>query len=313
MFWALFLSYFVYSSLHLEIPKHNGECLFYFKEHRKDLKYLIANYLQLAKKSIFISSFGITDKDIVHILESKSATLPVQIAFDTKENNLLPQGSNVQLFPYTKKSLMHRKVVGIDNEFLLLGSTNLTPLALKIHRNLIVCIRSKELYQAIQESRPCQTDSLSYYPLPETNKIALSILLQKLASAKQTISICMYVLTHQKIIEALIDAKNRGVHLFIYIDRGMANGVCKKTIALLQAHNIFVRTHLGGGLLHHKCALIDNSFIFGSANWTKAAFTKNDEYILFLDTLSPSQSTVIQRFFLKLHKSSLPISNLSVI
>ncbi len=295
--WLFCLSYFAYNALRIDLPKNDGEYLFYFKEEGKDLKYLVSRCLQTARESIFISSFGITDKEIGKMLAS--TPLPLKIAFDAKEKNLLPQGDNVSLFPYIKKSgLMHRKVIGIDCELLLLGSTNLTPLALKIHKNLIVCIRSKALYSAILENKFLQTDSFSYYPLPETGKVALQTLIQTIASAKHRIFICMYTFTHPKIIEALMDAYARGIDVQVYLDRGMACGTCKKASALLYP---LVKTHLGGGLLHHKCALIDNTFIFGSANWSKAAFTKNEEYLLFLPT--PPLRT-LEQFFSHLEKTS---------
>ena len=310
--WILCLSYFVYFSLSLEIPREEDDYALYFKESGKDLKYLISKCLNSAKKSIFISSFGINDKDIVRILESKAVFLPIKIAFDPKENNILPHGSNVELLTFTKQGLMHRKMVAIDDELLLFGSTNLTPLALKIHKNLVVCIRSKDLYRAIEKNLPLQKKNYSFYPLPEERDLALETLLKELNSAKNRIYICIYTFTHQELAETLISAKNRGVDVRVYIDRGMASGTCKKIITLLKQNQVLVATHLGSGLLHHKCALIDDTFTFGSTNWTKAAFFKNEEYLLFLKSLSPKELKEITRFFSYVAKSSLILSNTSV-
>ena len=79
------------------------------------------------------------DKDIVKILQTQSTHIPIKIFYDSKENNILPRGELVSVFPYKKQGLMHRKLIAIDKELLFLGSTNLTPLALKIHKNLIQC------------------------------------------------------------------------------------------------------------------------------------------------------------------------------
>jgi phosphatidylserine/phosphatidylglycerophosphate/cardiolipin synthase-like enzyme len=89
------------------------------------------------------------------------------------------------------------------------------------------------------------------------------------------------------------------------MDRGMSKGSSEKVTTALKSHNVFVRTHLGGGLLHHKCALIDNTFVFGSANWTKAAFSKNEEYLLFLESLSKKDLHEITKFFTYTEKTSM--------
>lgn len=310
--WILCLSYFIYISLSLEIPKDEDSYALYFKESGRDLKYLISQCLNSASKSIFISSFGINDKEIVRILQSKAVSLPIKIAFDPKENNILPYGNNVEFHPYKKQGLMHRKMVAIDKELLLFGSTNLTPLALKIHKNLIVCIRSKDLYQALQDNLPLQKKNYSFYPLPEEKDLAFETLLKELEAAKHRIYICIYTFTHQEIAQSLISAKKRGVDVRVYIDRGMASGTCKKIITLLKQNQVVVATHLGSGLLHHKCALIDDTFTFGSTNWTKAAFSKNEEYLLFLKSLSPKELKQVTNFFFYISKSSLILSNSSV-
>jgi phosphatidylserine/phosphatidylglycerophosphate/cardiolipin synthase-like enzyme len=310
-FWFLCLAFYIFFSLTIDLPKNQDEYSFFFKESGKDLKYLISSCLNKATKSIFISSFGITDKDIVRILESKASFLPIKIAFDPKETNLLPIGKNVELFPYAKQGLMHRKMVAIDNELLLFGSTNISSLALKVHKNLIVCIRSKELYEAIMKNQVHKKKNLSFYPLPQSKELALQALFEKLDSAKERIYLCIYTFTHKEIGEALIRAKNREVDVRVYIDRGMASGTCKKLMLYLRENNVTVFTHLGSGLLHHKCALIDDAFTFGSLNWTKAAFSKNDEYLLFLDTLSRAEQKQITTFYSYVEKSSLKLSQLS--
>ena len=311
-FWLLGLSYFIFLSIHLELPKNQDEYVLYFKESGKDLKYLITKCLNSANHSLFISSFGINDKDIVNILESKAGYIPIKIAFDPKEKTLLPSGSKVELCPYTKQGLMHRKIVAIDNELLLLGSTNLSSLALKIHKNLIVCIRSKELYSAIMENQILIKKNYTFYPLPQSKEVALAALLKELDSAKKRIYLCIYTLTHKELVDALIEAKNRGVDVRVYIDRGMSSGTSKKIVNHLKENGVFVATHLGNGLLHHKCALIDNSFSFGSTNWTKAAFLKNEEYLLFLKSLSSKEITQILKFFSYVDKSCLHLSSASV-
>ena len=311
--WLICLASFVYFSVHVKLPKDQNEFALYFKENRNDLKYLVCKLLKSAKRSIDLSSFGFNDKDIVRIIERVGEILPIHIAYDPKETNLIPDSMLIQQIPYKKQGLMHRKFVCIDEELILLGSTNLTPLALEIHRNLIFCIRSKELYSALKENRLLEASTYSFFPMPQYGKESLEKLLSAIDSAKVRIFVCMFTFTHQKLAEALVAAKDRGVDVQLFTDRGMASGTSKKIIHYLKENDVVIKTHLGSGLLHHKCAWIDDIFVFGSANWTQAAFSKNEEHLLFLNTLSLKQIHEIKRFYTSLEKSSLLISNQSSI
>jgi phosphatidylserine/phosphatidylglycerophosphate/cardiolipin synthase-like enzyme len=244
------------------------------------------------------------DPDIAHLLQLKAETIPVTVAYDPKESNLLPEGKFVRTIPYKKQGLMHRKVIGIDRDLVLLGSTNLTPLSLKIHKNMIACIRSKELYLAIIENKKLEKESYSFYPLPESGELALHKLLETFESATKRIYICIFTFTHEDIANALIKAKKRGIDVRVYIDKGSSTGTSKKIVQLLHQNQVPTFPHLGAGLLHHKCALIDTTFLFGSTNFTKAAFTKNEEHLLFLPTLSPPQLAPILSFFRHLQSST---------
>ena len=208
-FWLVCLTFFVYFSVHVELPKNEDEFTFCFKENRNDLKYLVCNLLKSAKHSINLSSFGFNDKDVVSIIERVGDVLPIHIAYDPKETNLIPESKFIQKTAYTKQGLMHRKIVGIDDELLLLGSTNLTPLALEIHRNFIFCIRSKALYSALKENRFLETSTYSFFPLPQYGKESLTTLPHAIDSAKKRIFVCMFTFTHQKIVKALVAATNK--------------------------------------------------------------------------------------------------------
>lgn len=300
-----FLALFIYTSLHLEIPTKEDCFSFYFKEQKKDLKYLLAKCIKEAKQSIYLSSFGLNDIDIIRLLEEQSNHIPIKISYDPKEKTLLPKKDHIETIPYTKGGLMHRKFIGIDKSLILIGSTNITPLALKIHKNLVVCIRSTKLYEAIESNQTIENEIYSFYPLPQSKNEALKKLLETITTAKKQIYVCMYTFTHEELAKALVDAFKRGVDVRVYMDRGMASGVSEKIANYLKSEHVFVQTHLGLGLLHHKCAFVDDTFIFGSANWTKAAFSRNEEYLLFLHRLTKKEISKISKFFTYTEKTSI--------
>ncbi len=203
---------------------------------------------------------------------------------------------------------MHRKILAIDEEFIFLGSTNLTTTGLKIHKNHWVCIKSRPLFEAIQLNKIYNEKTLSYYPIPECKKIALEMLKNKLDSAKNKILVSMYAFSNMEIAETLINAKKRGVDVEVFLDKSLSRTISKGVKMILKNHKIPVYTNLSNSLLHHKCALVDHSFIFGSANWTEAGFNKNDEYLVIIDALDKKQTKEIQNFFKKIRNSSLLIT-----
>ena len=106
--------------------------------------------------------------------------------------------------------------------------------------------------------------------------------------AHKTIRLVMFTLTHNEITSALIAAHKRGVDVRVAVDYYTARGASKKTLEQLRQAQIPVYLSQGKELLHHKWALIDGDIlIMGSANWTKAAFTKNQDFLLLLSSLRP--------------------------
>jgi phosphatidylserine/phosphatidylglycerophosphate/cardiolipin synthase-like enzyme len=96
--------------------------------------------------------------------------------------------------------------------------------------------------------------------------------------ARHRIWVAMYQLTAAPCVYALVNAQRRGVDVQLVLDRGMC---------LLPVYS-FVRRHLraahialfwagGKPLMHHKWAVIDNTILVGSANWTNRGLNKNHE------------------------------------
>lgn len=106
----------------------------------------------------------------------------------------------------------------------------------------------------------------------------------------------MFSLTHQKIIDEVINAHKRGVYVSIYLDKSMQNGRLKSKITKLIKAKVPIYIREKQGLLHHKSALVDNTFIFGSTNWSQAGFTKNEETLLILNNIDHTLKKSIQKF-----------------
>lgn len=169
-----------------------------------------------------------------------------------------------------------------------MGSANCTKASLSFHGNQIFGFCDKHLISAVLSNKSFDNENITFFLLPSEKKKAFERLCSHIEGAKDQVIISMYALTHSKIIDEIIKAYQRGVTVEVFLDKGMVKGSCKKGLLTLKKANIPLYMRAKGGLHHHKCALIDNTYIFGSLNWSSAGFTKNEETLLILSNLSKS-------------------------
>jgi phosphatidylserine/phosphatidylglycerophosphate/cardiolipin synthase-like enzyme len=141
--------------------------------------------------------------------------------------------------------------------------------------------------------------SIDAYLLPDKEKKALCHLVDLIDQSRKKIFVAIFTLTHPDLVEALIRAKKRGVGVKVAIDAYNAGGASKKAVLQLKAENIPIYVSQGWQLFHHKWALIDHHLVLGSANWTRAAFEKNRECLIFLSPLKKEQ----KKFFHNIKRS----------
>ena len=103
--------------------------------------------------------------------------------------------------------------------------------------------------------------------------------------AQATLDIAIYSINNVKIVEALRDAKGRGVKIRILIDRVQANGVGNRETTLSLKNDGFdVRIHSKNKIQHNKFAVADGVRVeTGSFNWTMPAEHSNEENCLFVN------------------------------
>lgn len=109
-------------------------------------------------------------------------------------------------------------------------------------------------------------------------------IIRKIDYAQEYIDIAMYSFTYERIAEAMIRAKNRGVKIRILIDKGQSEGRDSKYKYLLD-NGVAVIQDRHSGIMHNKIAIIDGRILFtGSYNWSKSAEERNQENLLeFID------------------------------
>ncbi len=294
---VLFDIYVVTSTVSPTLPSQKNPIVFYSNQKNTNLKQLYISAIKRAKKSFYIKTYGISDPAIIKTLRTRTQNgAQGTVLYDASASTALNRYNHPNLIcaPQKSRGLMHQKIVMLDEQTTLLGSTNLTTQSLRMHANLTIGLFSPTLASFLLNppSNRCDftlnTQKATLHLLP--SKDALAELLTLLNRAQSTIYVAMFTFTHPELIAALISAKQRGVTVKIALDRSSSYGASKKALASMKEHGIPVKVNRGAELLHHKWALIDHKILaIGSANWTKAAFKKNEDCLLLLYDLNKQQ------------------------
>ncbi len=281
---------------------HDGIITTYSTEQDGDLTQLFVQSILGAKDSIHCLNYAIRDKQIIQALNTAAERgINVEVVYDptASKGAFSKFSTHVKQKRYEGNGLMHMKLLAIDNEVAFLGTANFTRASLAHHANTVLCITHPGIAALIQEkvkAFPYAVSSRSHsFTLPNVElqfaflpeyKGAADEVKKLLRSAKKTIDVAMFTFTRRDFAKELIDAKKRGVSVNVRLDSGSMKGTSKIIAQYLKKGGVSVEKGVSTGLYHHKLALIDKkTWIIGSANWTKSAFGRNDEYLLFLKRL----------------------------
>jgi phosphatidylserine/phosphatidylglycerophosphate/cardiolipin synthase-like enzyme len=117
-------------------------------------------------------------------------------------------------------------------------------------------------------------------------------LVSLIGEAKSTLDIAIYSLTHPDIVQAIKDAKARGVVVRVITDKIQASGKSQtEALKILGSAGIPTMINSHSGLMHLKVTLVDNKIATsGSYNYSKAASTVNDEVLIVMRNESIAKS-----------------------
>lgn len=280
----------IYIALRLPtLPSQNRPFCTYSNHMRDDLKQVVLHAIKQAKRTIWMQIYALTDHDVLALLKEKEAEGVQVTLFYDQTASLALNRHFLHAFPVQCTGLMHRKILIIDKAYVFIGTANLTTSSLSFHHNVIMGCYHPEFAKIIQLGHQLDTiihlqnNVLEWFFLPDFEGKALYRLKMMIQQAKKEIIIAMFTLTHPEILEELIAAKNRNVAVTVIIDGYSAKGASKEAIKTLLTHQISVHMSQGKELLHYKLASFDDEHIvMGSANWTKHAFTNNQDCLIIL-------------------------------
>lgn len=298
-----FVAWFIDHALHHTTPPElNQAPRLYSNQIRDDLRLYFANAIDGAKKSVVVSVYTMTDPVIIASLRRKAKEgVPVTVISDATTANGLKEklGSHINVDLKFIKGIMHRKILVVDGEQVWIGSANMTTESLRMHGNLVIGLVDPQVAHFIEENLfqngypyqrfnyQGQEVEISFQPQDREGMYRIE---QLIRSAKKSVKIAMFTWTNKDLAQAVIDVRKRGIDVQVVMDRQQASSASGKIAALLQKRDIPVRLSNGPGLLHHKFVYIDGTILeSGSANWTRAAFTQNEEVFVILRNLTVEQ------------------------
>lgn len=299
--WSLL--YITGSFKEIELPQPDKKPLLYANQLHDNLKNGYLSAIKSAKESIVLIIYSLSDPDIIHALQAAGERgVAVKVICDGNAT-YKKLGKAIDVKKIYKKGLMHQKILVIDSKQIWLGSANMTEESLLLHGNLVTAFYSPEMARFINDKSQAshtflvanQRIDLSF--LPE-DVLGAKKIVDLIRSAKKTIKVAMFTFTREDFTDELIKAKNRGVDVQVVIDRRAALGAGVKVYQKLLENHLNPILSEGDGLLHHKFLYIDDTILVnGSANWTKAAFNKNDDCFLILYDLTQEQQDVMNRLW----------------
>lgn len=301
-------------------PQSGSPPQIYSNQLDGDLTHTFINAIDSAKKSVLLLVYTLTDQKIIAALRDKSRQgVDVKVVCDATASPYVDSklGSKVDTIRRFGPGIMHLKILVIDDEITWIGSANMTGDSLRLHGNLVIGVDNPLIAQFVANKAKTLKEEGSGPPsyaqafnsggqlmelwfLPDNREASLKIK-SLIRSAKKTIRIAMFTWTRQDFAKALIDAVNRGIDTEVVIDYYQGKGASENIVKFLKSNGVNVRISRGGALLHHKFMLIDSStLINGSANWTKAAFTQNDDCFIVLKDLNIDQIQKMESLWKKI-------------
>lgn len=311
----------------VRLPDGDHPVELYSIEMQDDLTLTISKAIDEAKKSVTLVIYTLTDERVIDSLKRKSESgVLVKVICDSKtcpeiETRLGPQ---VKILKRFIKGLMHIKLLIIDDKQTWIGSANMTRASLRHHGNLIAAIDSESFAKMASAKARSFTSTERLHSIPNRNFLigpqeielwflpdnptAIRRIKSLIQGAKKSIRIAMFTWTRRDLANEVIHAKNRGIKVEIVLDKSAAAGASKQIASMLLQAGVSTKTNRGVSLLHHKFMIIDNTtLVNGSANWTLAAFDKNDDCFIVIHSLLETQQKFLNTTWKILSEEALDL------
>ncbi|MDP1835705.1 MAG: phospholipase D-like domain-containing protein [Chlamydiales bacterium] len=309
----------------VRLPQGEGCAELYSNQGGDDLRIVYQKAIESAKESIMLAVYSLNDGKTIKALKSRAADgVDVTVIVDSKASPHAEKalGTEIKTVRRSPTGLMHLKILVVDAKQVWLGSANMSYDSLRSHGNLVVGVDNPPLAKTLHDylrampktgpppkiPTPIRFAQLGQdgdlWFLPDNDR-ALKTLISTISSATTSIKVAMFTWTHPAITQAIIDACQRGVEVTCVIDNNQGSASGAEVVEKLRKSCVPTYLSRGSGLLHYKMLIVDDAtLVIGSANWTRSAFTRNDDCFMILSPLNTDQQAFLQKMWgVVLHES----------
>ena len=146
--------------------------------------------------------------------------------------------------------------------------------------------------------RPAATDGFASEAFFSPDDNCVNKIVRLFETCQQSVDVCVFTITDDRIKEAILDAHRRRIPLRIISDNDKANDLGSDVDQLRRA-GVAVRVDQTAYHMHHKFAVFDRQrLLSGSYNWTRSAAQNNEEN--FIVTSDPDLLQAFRRAFQQL-------------
>lgn len=141
-------------------------------------------------------------------------------------------------------------------------------------------------------SESASENNVQFSSSKNSSNQSLEQLIQHVSSAKNSIDLCLYMVTIHNLGKPIFDLmESSKVRVRLIVDHSFAQ-VSGSLVSELRKRGAFVRSKKSDYLMHHKFAIIDGRLILsGSFNWTMQAAMGNEENVIV-----SSESNIVKPF-----------------
>lgn len=289
------------------------------RECQHDFCKEFVNIINSTQRTLDIAAYGWAEiPEITQALnKAKARGVNIRVVYDKRNGKeYYPETRKfVNSFENTKSDenqvnkkltsmLMHNKFIISDNETVYTGSMNFSTTGFSgFNANNVVIIKSPELanlYTAefnqmfsgkfhtekmannANRTIKIKNTEISVYFSPQ-DKIITKRVIPLINNAKKYIYIPAYVITHNELSNALINARTRGVNIKIIADATSSGSTHSKN-KILRENGISLKYENFAGKIHNKSIIIDDEIVItGSMNFSNSGENKNDENCLIIE------------------------------
>lgn len=142
--------------------------------------------------------------------------------------------------------------------------------------------QKQETTQVLKEFSVDKIEPRSVEILTTPDKKVLDRIVSMIDRAKQQVLVEVYILTEKRIIQALKDAKKRGVDVRVVLEKNVFGGtnINAKTFKTLQTAGVSI-TYDNSKLynfIHTKLLIIDDAYVITTGNLSYSSFVYNREF-----------------------------------